>query len=284
MKKYRMFVLSIVVSTGLLSGCAAPLLMLGPALLATPLVGGMLPSDNEYTIDESTVTPEFRQIFRKSKTIIALAPPASHVVLIPTAEYLDAQGAFEMRLKEIPASIAPAQRREAMRDACSGRNRPDLVMAFSSASLDSGGGKSIAGMFAGRAMVEYTSTTYVQHCKSRWEGAFGEKLKMNQGAFNLDKHEVYRVLGQDFAKALMRIAGDSSAGGVVSSRSSALSLKQVQTYLAALGYRPGLADGVMGRNTLIALKEFQRDYSLEETGQPDQETSAVLQEQYIRRQ
>jgi peptidoglycan hydrolase-like protein with peptidoglycan-binding domain len=82
----------------------------------------------------------------------------------------------------------------------------------------------------------------------------------------------------------MRIAGDSSAGGVVSSRSSALSLKQVQTYLAVLGYRPGLADGVMGRNTLIALKEFQRDYSLEETGQPDQETSAVLQEQYTRRQ
>jgi len=59
-------------------------------------------------------------------------------------------------------------------------------------------------------------------------------------------------------------------------RASAGETREVQRKLAALGYQPGRADGVMGEKTETALRNFQRDKGLNATGQLNDETLAAL--------
>jgi S1-C subfamily serine protease len=54
------------------------------------------------------------------------------------------------------------------------------------------------------------------------------------------------------------------------------SVAAAQRALAALGYAPGSADGVMGPRTRQALAAFQRDHGLPATGEADQPTMAAL--------
>ncbi len=51
---------------------------------------------------------------------------------------------------------------------------------------------------------------------------------------------------------------------------------KIQKRLLELGYDPGPADGSMGPKTKGAIKSFQRDNSLEETGIIDEKTKEKL--------
>lgn len=53
-------------------------------------------------------------------------------------------------------------------------------------------------------------------------------------------------------------------------------VRDIQAGLSRLGYSPGPADGVMGRNTRRAISDFQRDNGLRETGTPSQELLATM--------
>lgn len=52
---------------------------------------------------------------------------------------------------------------------------------------------------------------------------------------------------------------------------------QAQQQLLELGYEPGPVDGKMGKGTASALKKFQNEYNIPETGQPDPETVKMLE-------
>jgi len=54
------------------------------------------------------------------------------------------------------------------------------------------------------------------------------------------------------------------------------SIYQVQEKLKQLGYDPGRADGILGKKTRTAIRHFQRDNGLPETGKPDEQTKARL--------
>ena len=47
-------------------------------------------------------------------------------------------------------------------------------------------------------------------------------------------------------------------------------MKLIQRGLAELGYQPGPADGIAGRQTREAIMQFQRDRDLPVTGQLDE--------------
>jgi peptidoglycan hydrolase-like protein with peptidoglycan-binding domain len=51
----------------------------------------------------------------------------------------------------------------------------------------------------------------------------------------------------------------------------------IQQQLNELGYTPGKADGIIGKNTSMALMNFQHDYNLVETGKPNLETTRMLE-------
>ncbi|WP_420414646.1 peptidoglycan-binding domain-containing protein [Roseibium sp.] len=54
-------------------------------------------------------------------------------------------------------------------------------------------------------------------------------------------------------------------------------LKKIQYALSQLGYGPLIADGVMGGNTSAALRRFELDRGLPETGEPNPETLERLE-------
>lgn len=55
-----------------------------------------------------------------------------------------------------------------------------------------------------------------------------------------------------------------------------MTVQEIQQRLSTLGYKPGAADGMMGKNTVTALKKFQQDNHLATTGQADSDTTAKL--------
>jgi peptidoglycan hydrolase-like protein with peptidoglycan-binding domain len=55
-----------------------------------------------------------------------------------------------------------------------------------------------------------------------------------------------------------------------------MTVYELQDRLAALGYKPGAVDGVLGPRTVDALKKFQGDKNLAVTGTLNAETIRVL--------
>ena len=50
----------------------------------------------------------------------------------------------------------------------------------------------------------------------------------------------------------------------------------IQALLHNAGYSPGAIDGVVGRNTKNALRNFQNDYELDDSGEADDDTISTL--------
>ncbi|NZA02004.1 peptidoglycan-binding protein [Ottowia beijingensis] len=55
-----------------------------------------------------------------------------------------------------------------------------------------------------------------------------------------------------------------------------LTLRDAQTRLNGMGYDAGPADGVVGRRTAAALRAFQRDHGLPDSGRLDEATRQAL--------
>ena len=55
-----------------------------------------------------------------------------------------------------------------------------------------------------------------------------------------------------------------------------MTILQIQHLLAYLGYDPGDCDGVMGKNTMSAVRQFQADYGLTSDGDPGTATQEML--------
>ena len=53
-------------------------------------------------------------------------------------------------------------------------------------------------------------------------------------------------------------------------------IRQVQQKLDESGFKAGQADGVLGRETENALRDFQKQKGLQQSGQPDNETLSAL--------
>ena len=79
------------------------------------------------------------------------------------------------------------------------------------------------------------------------------------------------------AKALPK---SSSTPPAISSET----VKSTQTFLAALGYNPGPADGILGFQTRNAIEAFQRDHGLPVTGEVSSNKMRVLLLQEMARQ
>ena len=55
-----------------------------------------------------------------------------------------------------------------------------------------------------------------------------------------------------------------------------MTVRKLQLLLTALGYDPGGADGIPGKRTGAAVREFQREYGLEADGIAGKATEAAL--------
>jgi peptidoglycan hydrolase-like protein with peptidoglycan-binding domain len=83
-------------------------------------------------------------------------------------------------------------------------------------------------------------------------------------------------LGTGGALAVQGAQTPAVSGGVASATAPTMSVADAQRKLAKLGYNPGPSDGQMGGRTASALRAFQRDRNLAQTGQLDAPTIAEL--------
>lgn len=71
-------------------------------------------------------------------------------------------------------------------------------------------------------------------------------------------------------------SGQAANAPAASTAPRKTTIQAAQQRLLALGYQPGVADGVMGPKAIAALKKFQSDHSLPATGQLDRKTVEAL--------
>jgi len=106
-------------------------------------------------------------------------------------------------------------------------------------------------------------------------GTLGETTRGALRAFQ--KSENITVTGRLNSRTLSALGipeGAASAGSTAPA--SRDTIRAVQRKLAERGYRPGAADGIMGRATRTAIMEFQRKENLAVTGRADRQTLEAL--------
>ena len=109
------------------------------------------------------------------------------------------------------------------------------------------------------------------------------KAKNNDGATPLEiavAHEdkgIMELLSQDDS----RPGSGSEDGREVAGNAAVakITIRQAQEELERLGYGPGPVDGVMGPKTTTALKNFQSDHGLPDTGTVDEKTAELFASQ-----
>ncbi|MGQ0701395.1 MAG: hypothetical protein ACT4PZ_24520 [Panacagrimonas sp.] len=183
-----------------LQGC----LLLLPAVTAAPLAGGLLPSNNKVIVDETTVTPELKTALSKAKKLIFLSAEEGDRY---TAEYLEQHADYTVTLEEPPKAASPSQRRELMESICRKAGKSDVVLSFSSTESDAGMMTSLKGGLLGRSQWNLTMTTDVLSCGNKVRSDFLVRAEMSQGIFNADQTAIDQILGVEYAKAIMQIAG-----------------------------------------------------------------------------
>jgi ankyrin repeat protein len=93
---------------------------------------------------------------------------------------------------------------------------------------------------------------------------------------SLKCHRTYHYHIRNFPMAMLVIIFYVSFIQTAHAESSHDDVYQMQKKLQELGYDPGPTDGVWGKKTTSALKSFQRDNGLPETGKLDERTRAEL--------
>jgi peptidoglycan hydrolase-like protein with peptidoglycan-binding domain len=83
--------------------------------------------------------------------------------------------------------------------------------------------------------------------------------------------------GPESTPPIQAASTDSNASDIDFNNLSRQDVILIQQQLIELGYTPGKADGIIGKNTSMALMNFQHDYNLVETGKPNLETIRMLE-------
>lgn len=175
-----------------LSGCVA--------LALAPLVGGLAESSTVVEID--SVSPELKAVLTKAKRVAVITNDPS---ISSFAESLERQGGFEVSAIEAGKISTPSQTRTAMREACD-KKKADVVLAATSGKTDTQG-STAAALLIGRSVVNLSSNVEVLRCTDKWQGTFAAKIKLNQGAYNMDQVKISQIVGEEFAKAYLKILG-----------------------------------------------------------------------------
>ena len=111
----------------------------------------------------------------------------------------------------------------------------------------------------------------------RADGVMGPKTETALRNFQRDKGLNATGEFNDETLAALDLDGrGATAGTSAGTRTSAAEIRRIQEKLDRMGYQAGPADGVMGRRTETALRNFQRDKGLNATGEINDETLAGL--------
>lgn len=142
----------------------------------------------------------------------------------------------------------------------------------SSSKTDWGGMGGLFGGAAGGALGGYSKTAEGKVISAAFMDAYNQMVR------SLRNYRAQTVKGQGLGGG-GRLGVDGAAAPSQTSAPGAgapMSLRAAQQKLNELGYPVGTPDGAMGRNTQNALRTFQKDNNLPQTGRLDRATSQAL--------
>lgn len=151
----------------------------------------------------------------------------------------------------------------------------------SSSKTDWGGMGALFGGTAGGALGGYTKTAEGKVISAAFMDAYNQMVKA------LRNYKAQTVKGQGLGGG-GRLGVDGGAApsqtsapgaGAAAAGGAMMPLKAAQQKLNDLGYNAGSPDGAMGRGTQNALRTFQKDQGLPQTGRLDRATSQALSAQ-----
>lgn len=275
-----------------LGGCAA-----------TMLVGGVMENSVEVTVDEANFSQASRNLLRGARNLGVVSLDRAS---IKAADLLESRGGYIVKIDRQTAKageMTGSERREALTNLC---RAPSIEVAMFGRVVKTEAGSTVATAFTGRAKLDQNWIMEMLECRTGTFHSFGGALKLNVGVYNANAQaEIEEMIGAEIGtKVLASIGRDktgspqpkSAAANMAQPIQSAqvapapaatpaprvdakpMSIAEVQSALLSLKYQPGPADGMMGRRTVDALKKFQSDNSLPQTGQLNPETQARLAE------
>ncbi len=155
-------------------------------------------------------------------------------------------------------------------------NRSGVQVAASEGSAsktDFGAMGSLFGSSAGGSLGGYSNTAEGKVISAAFMDAFNQMVRA------LRSYKAQSVQGQGLGGG-GRLGVDGGAApsqtSAAGTASAVMSLQSAQSKLNELGYKTGTPDGSMGPRTAAALRTFQKDRGLEQTGRLDAATSREL--------
>ena len=283
------FLTGIFVATAL-SGCV------------TTLVGGVMENSIEVTVDESNFPPAARDSLRKARNLGFVSMDSAS---IKAADLFETRGGYIVKIDRQAAKageMTGSERREALSNLC---KTPGIEIAMLGRIVKTESGSMVAAAFTGRAKVDQNWVMDMFECKTRASNTFGGALRMNLGMFNnKSQQEFEELIGAEIGSKILASIGRDKTGAPIAAEASpvakptsanqerpvqqsaspsipptdskAMSITEMQKALLSLKYQAGSPDGVMGRRTVDALKKFQSDNGLPQTGQLNLETQSKL--------
>lgn len=281
----------------LLTGCAA-----------TVLSGGGQDNEIRATVDSSTLKPVTRELLQRARALGVVANDRSSTKV---ADHFETHGGYNIKIDRATVGkdeMTGAERRDMLTGLCRAPS-PDASVMLRVLKADTGG--TVGAMYTSRVKVDLSWQIEVLECRTGRFDAFGGSLHVNLGEYTMSVAEVNNRVGMEVGSKVLaaigaRIQGASNAGAeaskpempapiialpAVSAPSSTATpqaatvpayaattseIAEVQWRLNMLGYRVGNVDGVIGRRTTDAIRKFQSDNRLPQSGIPDQATIAAL--------
>lgn len=259
----------------------------------------------EVTVDENNFSLAARSTLRKARNLGVVSMDRAS---IKAADLFETRGGYIVKIDRQTAKageMTGSERREALGNLC---KAPNIEIALLGRVVKTEAGSTVAAAFTGRVKLDQNWIMDMLECKTGAFNSFGGALKMNVGIYNANAQaEIEEMIGAEIGSKILAAIGRDKAGAptqavapieakstqaaqiapVQAPAAATQSLRadakpmttaEMQRALATLKYQPGTPDGMMGRRSVDALKKFQSDNGLPQTGQLNPETQAKLLE------
>jgi len=185
------------------------------AIVAALPLGGLIDSNIEAKIDESTVTEELKTILSLANIITFLSDEADNArsQLVFASDVIDRNSNIEVLIKRSKEGYTSAQRFKSAILECSSGDRPNVVISSAAALSDASTGRSIATAVIGRTITNYEQWIDVVDCRINKKLSYKLTLHMNEGFSSMDLTRRVQLVGQEIGKSILEISGKNLKTG-----------------------------------------------------------------------
>ena len=288
------------------------LIVLGTQLTGcalTMVAGSTAENEIVVTLDNGIIPDPARTNLRNAKVLGVISSDRSS---IKAADLFETKGGYTVKIDRQAAAVGEmtgSERRDALKKLCS-TQRPDVALLGRVVKTETG--SFLATAFTGRAKASQAWQMEVLTCRTGAFDTFGGTLNMNIGVYKSNTPaQMEEAVGEQLGKTILAgIRGEpvaaatsstdvapapvaaarpppaaelpitaapmSSSAPVAEMASPPMSVRDLQTLLAQLGYSVGTPDGVSGPRTVNAIRKFQTDNQLVVSGVADDATRKRL--------